>query len=356
MKKIKILFYSHTIDYAGTWRSHERIILNLDKDLFDPYVFYNPNKDNNRLDFLKNKLPNGKVIPFDASLNKLGSEYGYPYENNNFSELAKLYNFDIIHFARSGYYEWPFTERISPLQIETNIFGYRDQSNFLDCSIAICETIKNLRGGCDEVIYNPIPKKIEDSQNIKKEYNIPHDYIVFGRIGRPAHFHPISLLSLNILKEKMGFHKFKYIVVGACENFKSTAKNLKLIDDCVFISETNDDNLIHKFYNTIDIFLHYRGDGECHSTAISQSLSYGKPVISHYAGYNGQSETIKDGGFVCVDEYEYCENILKLITHKDTYDEVSKNAMKRSLDFDLDNIVDLWSTLYMKLYKNKIKN
>ena len=56
MKKIKILFYSHTIDYGGTWRSHERILLNLNPDLFDVYVFYNPNQDNNRLDYLKTKL------------------------------------------------------------------------------------------------------------------------------------------------------------------------------------------------------------------------------------------------------------------------------------------------------------
>lgn len=35
IKMKKILFYSHTIDFAGTWRSHERILLNLDKNLSD---------------------------------------------------------------------------------------------------------------------------------------------------------------------------------------------------------------------------------------------------------------------------------------------------------------------------------
>lgn len=71
MKKIKILFYSHTIDYAGTWRSHERILLNLDKNAFDVYVFYNPNKDNNRLSYLKTQLDNSKIIPFCASSKKM---------------------------------------------------------------------------------------------------------------------------------------------------------------------------------------------------------------------------------------------------------------------------------------------
>jgi len=71
MKKIKILFYSHTIDFGGTWRSHERILLNLNKDKFDVYVFYNPNQNNNRLDFLKTKLSEDRIIPFEASKIKI---------------------------------------------------------------------------------------------------------------------------------------------------------------------------------------------------------------------------------------------------------------------------------------------
>ena len=31
--KYKIAFYSHSIDYAGTWRSHERILLNLNQEI-----------------------------------------------------------------------------------------------------------------------------------------------------------------------------------------------------------------------------------------------------------------------------------------------------------------------------------
>jgi hypothetical protein len=61
MKKIKILFYSHTIDFAGTWRSHERILLNLNPEEFDVYVFYNPKKNNDRLDFLKTKIYSPKL-------------------------------------------------------------------------------------------------------------------------------------------------------------------------------------------------------------------------------------------------------------------------------------------------------
>ena len=66
--KIKIVFYSHTIDYAGTWRSHERIILNLDKNKFIPYIVYNTNANNNRLEYVKNILGINLVKDFYGQL------------------------------------------------------------------------------------------------------------------------------------------------------------------------------------------------------------------------------------------------------------------------------------------------
>jgi hypothetical protein len=353
MSKIKILFYSHTIDFAGTWRSHERILLNLNRDKFDPYVFYSPNQQNNRLEFLEKNLESEKIIPFDATIEKLGPEAGYPYCQSNFIELAKSMNFDIIHFARSGYYEWPFIDRISPIQIETNIFAGKDHSIYLDYSVAICNRISQLRNGSDRVIYNPIPLPLENMDNLKSELNIPSDYYIFGRIGRPANFNPISFLALGKLKS-LGY-KFKYIIIGACVNAMNAIKQLGLEENCIVLDTTNDDFLIHKFFNTIDVFLHYRSDGECHSTAIGQSLIYGKPVISHFAGYNGQYETIDRGGKVCVDEHEYLSFLLSLLDSKTFYKEVSDLARKRGLDFEESKIVNQWEEVYESLYYGNLK-
>lgn len=350
--KIKILFYSHTIDFAGTWRSHERILLNLDRNKFDPYVFYTPNQDNNRLDFIKENLENEKIIPFEATTEKLGPETGYSYRQSNFIELARTMKFDIIHFARSGYYEWPFIERISPIQIETNIFAGRDHSMYLDYSVAICNRISQLRNGSDKVIYNPIPLPLDNMDNLKSELNIPSDYYIFGRIGRPANFNPISFLALGKLKS-LGY-KFKYIIVGACSNAMNAIRQLRLEENCIILDITNDDFLIHKFFNTIDVFLHYRSDGECHSTAIGQSLIYGKPVISHFAGYNGQYETIGKGGKVCHNEDDYLSFLLSLLNNKTFYEEVREHAKKRGLDFEQDKIVRQWEEIYQFLYYQNI--
>jgi glycosyltransferase involved in cell wall biosynthesis len=350
MKKIKILFYSHTIDYGGTWRSHERILLNLNPDLFDVYVSYNPNQDNNRLNYLKTKLNDSQIIPFEASTDKLGSDIGYSYRETNFTEIVKSYNFDIIHFARSGYFEWPFNQRICPIQIETNIFGGRDFSEFLDCSVTICNKINKIRGNSDYIIYNPIPLPLNSKDNLISELNIPEGFHIFGRIGRKANFHPITLKSLKKLKDN-GF-KFKYIIIGACNQTINLINNLGLTNECIIIEPTNDDEFIHKFHNTINLFLHYRVDGECHSTAISQSLMYGVPVISHYAGYNGQEETISNGGFVCKNENEYVESIIKLCNDTELYEKMSYNAKKRAMDFEQNKIILEWESLYKKLYYN----
>lgn len=350
MKKIKILYYSHTIDFGGTWRSHERILLNLDNDVFDPYVFYNPNQDNNRLDFLKNVFPIERIIPFSASLNKTGPNEGYSYVQSNFYELCEKYNFDIIHFARGGYFEWPFVKRICPIQIETNIFGGMDNSEFLDCSVSISDTVKSIRGDSDYIIYNPIPSQILNDDNLKSELKINNDEIVFGRIGRKDNFHSISFESLKVLKN-LGL-KFKFIIIGACDNAKACIQNLDLNDRCILIDVTNDDDYIHRFHNTIDIFLHYRSDGETFGTAIAQSMMYGKPVISHFAGYNAQSEIINDGGFVCNSVEEYSNKILELCNNANLYNEISSNAKRRALDFEERKIVNQWETLYKKLYQN----
>jgi hypothetical protein len=352
MKKIKILFYSHAIDFGGTWRSHERILLNLNKEQFDVYVFYNPNQNNNRLEFLKTVLSEDRIIPFYASLDKLGPEFGYPYRETNFKELAKEYNFDIIHFARSGYFEWPFNERLCPIQIETNIFGGKDNSEFLDYSVTICNTINDIRGGSDEIIYNPIPKPLKNNDNLLEHLSIPDNYFVFGRIGRKDNFHPIALDAVYELKKER--NDFRYIIIGPCEQTINKIKSLNLGDVCILLETTNDDEFIHKFHNTLDLFLHYRSDGECHSTAISQAMSYGIPIISHYAGFNGQIETINNGGFVANNSSEYLNFLIRIVNDVNFYKTISNNAKLQSKKFEEPIIVNKWENIYQSLYFKKI--
>jgi glycosyltransferase involved in cell wall biosynthesis len=350
-KKIKIVFYSHTVDFAGTWRSHERILENLNKDIFEPYVMYNINADNNRLEYVINILGKDFVLPFETSGGKLGPEYGYPFVETNFNEVLNIISPDIIHFARSGYFEWPFNQRLCPIQIETNIFAGKDESPFLDYSITICDTIKNYRGKSDCTIYNPIPYPKESKENLKNLLGIEDDTFVLGRIGRADNFTSISLDACKILKEKK--LNFKYIIISPCNLTKNFVEQNNLTNEVIFVEPTNDDDFIHKFHNTLDIFAHYRIDGECHSTAIAQAMSYGLPIISHHAGWNGQVETIQEGGFVCHNSETYAEKILELFQNKDLYNYVSNKSFERFKSFSYEETIPKFEKVYLDLYNKK---
>lgn len=314
---IKICYYSHTIDFAGTWRSHEKIFENIDRSKFDPYIMYwDESPHNNRLDILKQKFGSDRFIPFKRSLEKTGASQGYAPVFNNFKEVAIKNNFDIIHFARSGYYEWPFNERISKLQIETNIFGANDKSIFLDKSIAISPVVHNLRGSSDIIIPNPIdlPKNIEKDFSIRKKFNIKDDDIVLGRIGRPDNFTSISLIAFSQLQKQL--NNIYYLIIGGCDFTKNFVFENK-IKNVHFIDVTNDDEFLDKFNRNIDIFSHYRSDGETFGVAIATAMSYAVPVLTHVGGYNNQCLTIKQGGIVANNQQEYFEYLRILCSNPD---------------------------------------
>lgn len=81
-------------------------------------------------------------------------------------------------------------------------------------------------------------------------------------------------------------------------------------------------------------------------------MIYGKPIISHRAGYNGQYETIKDGGYVAESSKDYSEYLGYLIKNKDFYKIVSEKSRLRGLDFEEGLIVKKWEDIYSNLYRS----
>jgi glycosyltransferase involved in cell wall biosynthesis len=345
---IKICFYSHTIDYAGTWRSHEKIFENINREIFDPYIMYwDECKYNNRLEILKNKFGSDRFIPFKRSVDKTGPELGYTPKNNNFKEVAQLHKFDIIHFARSGYYEFPFNERICPLQIETNIFGAIDNSPFIDKSISISKVVANHK--TTVIIPNPIsiPKNISKDFSIRNNLGISEKDIVLGRVGRPDNFDPIALQAYKLLNAD----NIHYFIVSPCEKTKKFIKD-EQIKNIYYFDPTNDDNFLDLFHRNIDIFAHYRSDGEVHSIAISSAMSYALPIVSHYAGYNGQKSTIDNGGFVANNYNEYYKYLHMLSNNSSLRNNLGKNSRQFIIDnFEEKKIVDQIQKKYMEWIK-----
>lgn len=309
MKKIKVGFQLGEWTFAGTARSHFRILEALDRMRFEPFSLVWKDGQNDLLPALEKTLSD-HVVFYDRSAERLSANDFYRPAHTNFESVASKLNLDILHSARSGYPEWPIsTGRVAPLQIETSVFGDRDDSPTLDRTISICHYIANRRGKTDVVIYNPIPPAELEGDNLRAELGIPEDAIVCGRIGRPANFDPIAIEAFaRVLRDIPNMY---YLVVAPPPDMViplHAANNIKTFPP------TTDDAWIAKLHRTLDIFLHFRSDGEVHSTAIAQAMMYGIPVISHRSasGHNGQKETIDEGGYVCGSLEEYAHRLRTL--------------------------------------------
>lgn len=315
MKRIKVGFQLGEWTWAGTARSHFRILEALDRDRFEPFALVWKDGQNDLLPALQKALGD-HVIFYNRSHERMGPDEAYRPVRTDFSEVVAGLKLDILHGARGGYPEWPLsTGRHAPLQVETNIFGGIDPSANLDKSIAICHYIADQRGKTDAVVYNPIPPAEREGPNLREELGIPEDAVVCGRIGRPANFTPIAIEAFSkVVREIPNLY---YLVVAPCEDIKAWVARDKT-PNVMFLGPTADDAAIDAFYRDIDIFAHYRSDGECHSVAISQAMMYGKPVISHRSiHFNGQQETIDEGGYVCGSVKEYAHYLRTLAGNPD---------------------------------------
>lgn len=348
---IKLGLYSHTIDYAGTWRSHERIAEVLQHNPeYDVTVFYTDAVENNRLDVAKKVLHACKFVPFERSHKRLGPETGYVACQSDIDTVVKSQGIDVFHFARSGYYEWPLTTCMAPVQVETNIFGYEDPSEHLDGSIVISESLRLPLNDRREVIYNPIPRasdRFEKIPSLRSDLGLSEEAVVFGRIGRPSNFTPISLIAFSELVKTDP--TARYVIVGPCEDTRRCVSQLGLSSEVVFLDPTNDDDMIERFHKTIDVFAHYRSDGETFGTAIAQAMMYGIPVITHYAGQNGQALTIGRGDYCVSSTSEYLAVMMRLIDRKVISDlgNIARDYAQKN--YDQKTVVDKIDAFYRKI-------
>jgi len=356
MTKIKVAFYSHQIDFAGTWRSHERIADILQRDpRFKVSILYADTVEHNRLQAAKEILLNCNFVQFKRSLQKTGPNEGWRPLTEDIGRVAKENDIHILHFARSGYYEWPFTSRICPVQVETNIFGYRDTSPYLDGTIFIGRCLMMPENKNSVLIPNPIPgpsTSYEDLKCLRSDLQLSEDMLVFGRIGRPANFTPISLIAYKAFIKNYTWRS-KYLLLGGCDDTRRCVQQLGLESDVIFLDCTNEDSYIERFHKTIDVFAHYRSDGEICSTAIAQAMMYGKPVITHIAGKNGQIEWLGTGGFYAKDSNEYYKAMVALADQDVRRDMSFKAKNFATSNFEQKTIVEKVIEFYLSVARSK---
>lgn len=338
-KKLNVMHYVGGLNYAGTNRTMERFVREMDKNKFNVYVLYNEvtnelynrTDELSRLEYFKN-IPNITLVPY--KMWDRDAEYYSPNNTNFFEVINSLpEKIDIFHFHRSGHTEWPITPKTKNLfnkVVETNIFAGSDNVIDLDLSLCVSKHIYDRKSNKknSKILYNGVePPKT--NENMRKELGINDETFVFGRIGRDANFTEIALRAFKEVEIRRT--NVKYLIVNPCYHTKEFVSNND-IKNVIFLEKIIDDVEISKFFNTIDCLAHYRSDGECCPVNIQESMIHGKPVISHISNtFNGQVEIISDCGFVTNNSYEYFAKMMTLIDNKNLYQELSKKS------FDLSN-------------------
>jgi glycosyltransferase involved in cell wall biosynthesis len=344
---IKIAYYVNLWDYAGTARSHKRINEALNRKEFEPFVICWEKEYEmplSRIRLLEEKVGADHVV----KISRPDDIAACTMENTSFLSAMNQIQPDILHIARSGETGWPLIMRYGKaIVIETNIFGRMDRSGMIDRTICISHYCAARRGQCDAIIYNMIPVATPSETykwELRKELDIPNNAIVFGRIGS-AHGHvEFSLRLFDLANTACGNH-FYYLIVNPDDKTKKQAVNLMNI---AIFEPTIDDHWIDRFFNVLDVFLHYRSNGEICGCAIQEAMMRGVPVLGHITEQdNGQIEVIGNGGMVAVTESEYVKNILYLANNYQIRKHFAANARAIALrDYAQDKLINVVEDCY----------
>lgn len=363
MNKIKVVHHSKSVGYSGTDRTAQLMCKYLAQDeRFDVYIVYRESDKNERLDIVREWLGDDHVVPYHWVPGRSGKVPPYLPEAHNLDQVLDDINPDIVHLHRSGYAEFPGIRSLAPKAkfVETNIFGFNDVTvpRQIDFNIYISSFIKEsaLKAGNQEgpILFNPIDlpalemtpaNKLACRQKLLRRFGMPDDAVILGRVGRADNFDPISLQALK----KVNSDRVFYLVVNPCDNWRQTAKNLRL-DNVHFLDPIIDDQQLSEFYMGLDVYAHARNDGECCPCNIQEAMMHGLPIVSHYSGvYNGQAEIIESGGF-CVpvgDSDGYAKVLEQLIVHESVRNHFGREARRRAMrDFEATCVASKLAAMY----------
>ncbi|MGE4456625.1 MAG: glycosyltransferase [Arcobacteraceae bacterium] len=354
-KKIKILFQLNSLGYGGTEKAIFTFLENIDLDKFTPYVYFNTDKGS--LNYFriivfsiiwkkyKKKYDEKYVISF-ARLSDfsrlLGDNLFVGNGFDDFIEVIHKIKPDIVHFNRGTYDDF-YTVNIKQIPenvkiVETNIFGEPSNENYLKRLSRIfyvscwlqCKATWGI-GYPSEVLYNPI-KKVLTHETLREELGIPRNAIVLGRISRPNL--DDGQFVYDVLQQVLTKNIW-FVSIGSSEQFKENTKNMPNV---ICLQPTTDAILIDKFYNTLDILLHYRIEGETFGMNIAEAMMHSVPVVSHNSVIdNAQVELIQPlndlcGGFVVnLQLNEYIEKVRNLI---------NDTSLRKSMALNAKNIAD----------------
>lgn len=378
-KKIRVIHYCNQLSIGGTERSMELFCKYLDKEKFDVHVVSRIHREKllKRLKIelgalagimpakAKKKLleqMNARVPNF---LQNLGADkVHFVKDDAELREKILALKPDILHVWYSGRAEPPTSdEEIMskvPVTITTNSFeientspAHRHVKRYFFPSKWVQDNVAPWAKGDSRAgyFYSPIEEPLTQN-DMRGELGIPRDAFVVGRVGRadPGIHDPISLRAFQKIQDDKSY----FLALSPPENMIAEAKKLG-IKNFIALAPVDQEGL-SRFYNTLDVLVHARRDGETFGCNIAEAMMHGKPVVSHISAFmNAHTEIMGDTGYVVAqDDWEsYAKHLQKLREDKAHRRELSERAKARAMsEFEVKVLTKRLEQLYFEHFRN----
>jgi glycosyltransferase involved in cell wall biosynthesis len=194
--------------------------------------------------------------------------------------------------------------------------------------------------GKGKVLFNPI-KPAATQADLRADLGIPADAFVLGRISRPDMIDDLFIWEVFEKFQKTAMDASRFgesylIVLAGSDAIKQKAEAYPTVK---FINPTVDEVSLSLFYNSLDVLLHHRIDGETFGMNIAEAMIHGKPVVSHLSHVdNAQAELLQSQnqpvGFVAQEHNldEYLSYIVQLYKNRALAREMGQKAKQRADD------------------------
>lgn len=340
-----IIHHLNALTLGGTERMVQIMMKHFVKDgEFNHILAHQAWQDQTRKKYFTDIMTEDKIITYGS----------FP----EFHEILKKVKPFVVHHYASGIPEYPLIPQNKPYVnhfVQTAVFS--NQNNVTDISkvIYVSNYNKHIANTFDDNKYHVVHNALQyppTEADLREELGISKDTWVFGRIGRPD---PNTYDNLNIRAyaevEKIYGDKVCFISLPNTDLVQKDVRELG-IKNYYGLDLTTDEDRIYRFYNTLNVQLHSRKDGECCSFALLDGMMCGVPVITSYSAiFNGQIETTGTGGFVVMPEDldEYVNIIKKIVDKNINYDYISKKAKEHAMQWSEDKMAKLQLDIYKEL-------
>lgn len=380
----KILYLHAGAELYGADIVLLELLKNLDKNKFEPYVILPCGGP--LVDKLKENNIWVDVIEYPILRRKYFNPLGIFNYWKNYLRYSKKINdivnekeIGIVHTNTSAVLEGIYIKKRSNLHLVWHIHEIIVKPKFMhkilsyliarnsDKVITVSNAVKNHLDSTGyfkkniEVIYNGVDNNIfspkNDSDYIRKEFNIPMDAKIVGMIGRVNAWKGQKdfLKAVEVVLEK--HHNVYVMLVGGVfegeewrvDELKEIINNMKNKNRIIFSDYREDTKNIYTLY---DIFVLPSTNPDPLPTVVLESMASGKPIVGYRHG--GICEMVSEGhnGLLANvgDTNDLADKINKILSDEQLVKTMSINSLNRQINmFSLKSYINNFEKIYEKI-------